>query len=97
MKKTKCFREDNVKNRSLKAHKLIFGIKTFRGLLFLTAAKREKERKNLLYLLYNDATHQQIIQNGPIMVNLLTTIHNVDQKHFPASYEVQSDLFRDLD
>lgn len=26
------------------------------------------------------------------MVNLLTTIHNVDQKHFPASYEVQSDL-----
>lgn len=31
------------------------------------------------------------------MVNLLTTIHNVDQEHFPASYEVQSDLFRDLD
>ena len=27
------------------------------------------------------------------MVNLLTTIHNVDQEHFPASYEVQSDLF----
>lgn len=48
MKKTKCFREDNVKNRSLKAHKLIFGIKTFRGLLFLTAAKREKRKKKFV-------------------------------------------------
>lgn len=48
MKKTKCFREDNVKNRSFKAHKLIFGIKTFRGLLFLTAAKREKGKKKFV-------------------------------------------------
>lgn len=48
MKKTKCFREDNVKNHSFKAHKLIFGIKTFRGLLFLTAAKREKRKKKFV-------------------------------------------------